>query len=675
MAFVQAATPARFTTPAQSSLSTSFPASNGAGNCLIAMITWSGVASILTGFTDNLGNAWTQVGSSIYDATDGQAAAVYIAFNCASGTPTMTATFYTGMTFVGIVAGEFSNADAIDIISSQAAANTTAANNVTSGSATTTTNGDQIVGLITNIHSAAVITAGTSPNGFTIPSGGATTSSPILGFEYMTTPQTSAGSIAATATIGTAGRYIAFMVALRTTNTPAVSSTSVTVDALGAGPNYQANNTSLSWTHACGGNYRFLVVGIAVGYTSGGTRTTGVTYNGVAMTSLGKVYANNSTPPGAGFVEMFYMVAPPVGSYTVAVSASPSSSLVGRSVSFIGVDQTTPYTDLTTSYGNSATASITVPSNFGNMVIDAVCAGTNITGATGTNQTLQWSTNGNTLSDAGNGAQSTNPGKLSVTNSYSMTSDFWGMIAINIRSVNMYNRPILTAVYQNSRDYNTTATPTGASPKVTTLTTSVGDYIAVYCGGESNADVLSAPVASNGLTFVLQQSIVLSGRSTAYIYTTQDTIGGTWTISMTDASTSTYWGLTALVFTNTSGFCNSGQANNAGSLISPALWLSTSASRSGIITFNVDQSANDTSTNANYAVNSNTPTVNNAQVLNVGFQASHYGWVGCYYYDAGTAGIKGLGMSSPTNQTYSFVALEVLPPGISTGVPTAWIYM
>jgi hypothetical protein len=186
--------------------------------------------------------------------------------------------------------------------------------------------------------------------------------------------------------------------------------------------------SSLSWTHAVSGSNRFLVVGVALG-SYGATITMSATYNGASMTSAGFVNSDGTDVSG---VQLFYLLAPPVGSHTVQVTLSGGTAdLEAGSISFTGVNQTTPVTNIESNYGSGTSASVAVPSATGDMVVDAIANGSAIASS---GQTLRWLKNQNGNTTGGNGAQSTAAGASSVTMSYLMVDDWWGMIAMDIVS-------------------------------------------------------------------------------------------------------------------------------------------------------------------------------------------------------------------------------------------------
>src|SRR5207253_723992 len=82
----------------------------------------------------------------------------------------------------------------------------------------------------------------------------------------------------------------------------------------GSGGASVASGSSLSWNHTVGasGSNLLLTVGVAVGASPDTGKALGVTYNGVAMTSAGQVHSNNQS---LGYVQMFYLTAPAVGTH------------------------------------------------------------------------------------------------------------------------------------------------------------------------------------------------------------------------------------------------------------------------------------------------------------------------------------------------------------------------
>jgi hypothetical protein len=187
--------------------------------------------------------------------------------------------------------------------------------------------------------------------------------------------------------------------------------------------------TSLSWSHTVtsSGSNLALVVGVGVGARPDDGLTLSVTYNSVPMTSAGLMHANDTDH---GFVQMFCLAAPATGTHTVAVSLSGGTGdLVGGSISFTGVNQTTPCTNTVTAYSYSTSVSVAVTSTAGDMVVDAVGTGTGVSGST---QTLEWLKNLNSNTADANAAQSVAAGASTVTMGYTGSYDYWGIIGVDL---------------------------------------------------------------------------------------------------------------------------------------------------------------------------------------------------------------------------------------------------
>lgn len=216
----------------------------------------------------------------------------------------------------------------------------------------------------------------------------------------------------------------------------------VAFDALGpsSAGSGTTNTTSISWNHTCSGSNRLLIVGVGMGGATASV-TTSVTYNSVGMTSMGQVLSDNQTD---GWVEMFYLIAPSTGTNQVVYTCSHSRDLTGGSLSYTGVDQTTPVVNTATAFGASTTPSVNVTNPSGNIVVDAVVCGSAITSS---NQTLQWKDNLAGTSGAGNAAQSTSTSTGTVTMSYVTPSDWWGIIATSVAAASGGGGPTATIAW------------------------------------------------------------------------------------------------------------------------------------------------------------------------------------------------------------------------------------
>ena len=130
-----------------------------------------------------------------------------------------------------------------------------------------------------------------------------------------------------------------------------------------------------TWSHTASGSDRY--VRVSVGWAKLGTTTASATYGGNAMASVGNVTnAAGYNSAVTGKAEIFRYIAPSTSSQTVAVTFSAGGNFgAAGSVSYTGVDQTTPDGTPVTATGTGTSASVTVTdATTGDMVSDAISA-------------------------------------------------------------------------------------------------------------------------------------------------------------------------------------------------------------------------------------------------------------------------------------------------------------
>lgn len=135
------------------------------------------------------------------------------------------------------------------------------------------------------------------------------------------------------------------------------------------------NASSLSWTHTPVGTPDY--VRVTVSWAKLGSSTVTATYGGVAMTSVGLAASGTTWQSSVtGKAQIFELIAPPSGAQTVALTFSVGGNYgAAGSGTYTGVHQTvasgTAQTVNNTTAGTTSTLS--VPSNVGDMVSDAIC--------------------------------------------------------------------------------------------------------------------------------------------------------------------------------------------------------------------------------------------------------------------------------------------------------------
>lgn len=116
--------------------------------------------------------------------------------------------------------------------------------------------------------------------------------------------------------------------------------------------------SSISWTHTTGvtGSDKILLVSVDVFRTNTPATVSSVTYDGTALTQVATaLYSTN--PQVRSYV--YYLVNPAIGTKTITITLSASTSnVVGGSVTYTNVNQTTPI--LTSSYASASSATPSV---------------------------------------------------------------------------------------------------------------------------------------------------------------------------------------------------------------------------------------------------------------------------------------------------------------------------
>lgn len=184
-------------------------------------------------------------------------------------------------------------------------------------------------------------------------------------------------------------------------------------------------------SYTCSGSNRLLLV--AVCYAAGNSRTvTGVTYNGVALTSVGSL--NNTTDGANNAVHLWRLIAPSTGSNTVTATISgPPATTVLVVASYTGVNQTTPLGTPTTGSGsNAAQPSINVTSATNELAFDALCT-LNSSADTFTANGGQTKRASGDDSDEIGGAVSDKAGAASVAMGWSSPTRYWSQIGVSIK--------------------------------------------------------------------------------------------------------------------------------------------------------------------------------------------------------------------------------------------------
>lgn len=300
----------------------------------------------------------------------------------------------------------------------------------------------------------------------------------------------------------------------------------VAFDAVGpsAAGQTASNPTSVTWSHTCTGSNRALLVFVAVGQNSGGDGTktiSGVTYAGVPMTHLGTRHTNDDT---FGYLACYGLAAPATGANNVVVSFNSAPSVAEcASESFTGVDQTTPFGTAVTAVGDSTLATAAVAANASTSIIGF---GVGVGSDTGTNPTSpatkRAQANFSHSSAGGCFGMATIPGTgSSVTCSWPVTSDFWALIAVEVKqssgtstnlTVSNVSQTQSTAAMALTQVHNLTVANTGQTQSTAATALTQVHQLAVANAGQAQS---VAAVGTMAQTSTLAPANVGQAQSTA----------------------------------------------------------------------------------------------------------------------------------------------------------------
>ncbi|MDQ2977360.1 MAG: right-handed parallel beta-helix repeat-containing protein, partial [Acidobacteriota bacterium] len=205
----------------------------------------------------------------------------------------------------------------------------------------------------------------------------------------------------------------------------------IAVDSVSGVTGPSSNQTTQTWSHTVGaGSNRILIVGVS--FKNGAANVNSITYGGTALVSIGsRTDAGTNTK-----IEIWKLVAPASGTANIVVTLSAAKRIVAGSVSFTGVDQTTPNGAFASNVGSNNTPTVNVASAVGELVIDTLATQGDASPATvSVGQTQRW--NRTTGANDGNevlGGGSTKPGAATVTMSWTLgQGQAWSIGAIALK--------------------------------------------------------------------------------------------------------------------------------------------------------------------------------------------------------------------------------------------------
>lgn len=204
--------------------------------------------------------------------------------------------------------------------------------------------------------------------------------------------------------------------------------------------------------------------------------------------------------------------------------------------------------------------------------------------------------------------------------------------------------PTLVAEYKTSSNWTaTTATQTASA------TWSSGDVLLFVAIANGSSPTIGTPTVS-GLTFSSVASY--SGNGGVHVYTATAVASSSGTVSATRSGNSEPWGFWVGRYSGSAGVGAYAAGNGSGA---PSHSLTTTADNSAVVEGIVDWNEAWTPTTGTWlTVNS----VAGSDILVYTLPSNVYVRLG-RWADAGTAGAKTVGMSSPTGQSWRAIAVEI----------------
>jgi uncharacterized repeat protein (TIGR01451 family) len=185
-----------------------------------------------------------------------------------------------------------------------------------------------------------------------------------------------------------------------------------------------ANSNIVTMQHTTGpGLDRILVVGVSV--FSANKPVAGITYGGVPLAFLGAIDGGSGSNNRRA--ELWYLVAPAVGTAPIVITMGGGSKVVVGAATYFGVDTLAPLSGFYSAEGGGTTASVSVPSGAGEVVVDCIATkGAAISITPGAGQTELWNgvtrTNGGNVMGGGSYAAGASPSVMSWT---LQRSNYW----------------------------------------------------------------------------------------------------------------------------------------------------------------------------------------------------------------------------------------------------------
>lgn len=217
--------------------------------------------------------------------------------------------------------------------------------------------------------------------------------------------------------------------------------------------------------------------------------------------------------------------------------------------------------------------------------------------------------------------------------------------------------PTFVNYYEPASSHNTT------TPKSVTVTTAVGDRLALVAYSGDSPSTINTPTGGTSLTWTLKDSEEgFVNFANAYVWSATATTAESFACQVTNDSGSYKWHFGVFRFSGSGGF-GAAAGTHVDSAGGPTVNITTTQANSAIVVANVDW---DRLSGASRAWLTNAGALTEESYAQTSAGGGYTGYSG-YHADAGAIGTYAVGLSAPTGQKFSIVALEVL--GSVAGAP------
>jgi hypothetical protein len=209
-----------------------------------------------------------------------------------------------------------------------------------------------------------------------------------------------------------------------------------------------------------------------------------------------------------------------------------------------------------------------------------------------------------------------------------------------------------------------------AADKTASVTTAVGDVLAILAAGENGGANIQLPTGGTG-TYVNRETTQPTNGGRAEVRADTASAGitaQTYTLTQTSGGSVEWFGFDCLRFSGSDGIgASEFDIDNADA--APSLDIVTTQDNSALVVVVCDWNARDGTTRTWRTVNGTAPSVGNGFERVYFRDSAHYAVYIAYYPDAGAAGTKTVGLTTPSDMLASVAVVEIKGSAAAPAAP------